>query len=160
MRGNSIYLLILCKKNMKNKILIAGGIVGIVGLAYYFIKKSTESANSSTYEGDSSTYEGDLPISDSEQKTCPKGFVSYGDGSACVKGKYKCSLWGNPTLGSCYCPSGMAEIGDGSACSDVEDSTINCAKYGNSNLSRCSSSSFIDFDGDSENENGLDINLD
>ena len=148
---------------MKNKILIAGGIVGIVALAYYFIKKSTERG----YIKDSLTnleygriLVGDLPISDSEQQTCPKGFVSYGDGSACVKGKYKCSLWGNPTLGSCYCPIGMAEIGDGSACSDIEDSTINCAKYGNSNLSRCSSSSFIDFDGDSENENGLDINLD
>lgn len=148
---------------MKNKILIAGGIVGIVALAYYFIKKSTERG----YIKDSLTnleygriVEGDLTISNSDQQTCPKGFVSYGDGSTCVKGKYKCSLWGNPTLGSCYCPSGMAEIGDGSACSDIEDSTINCAKYGNSNLSRCSSSSFIDFDGDSENENGLDINLD
>jgi hypothetical protein len=148
---------------MKNKILIAGGIVGIVALAYYFIKKSTERG----YIKDSLTnleygriVEGDLTISNSDQQTCPKGFVSYGDGSTCVKGKYKCSLWGNPTLGSCYCPFGMAEIGDGSACSDIEDSTINCAKYGNSNLSRCSSSSFIDFDGDSENENGLDINLD
>ena len=76
----------------------------------------------------------------SNSVSCPGGFIKYGDGSACKKGSYKCSLRNNYTLERCFCNQYkgniLTTIGDGSACKSIFGGR--CALWGNSSLDRCS----------------------